>query len=251
VGELSRRITDLRMESGGNSPPRSGGRQLTELQVRLAPPNSGLQQPPRRDSGSTTVSSYYGSMGSSQISRRSSQASQVLVCLLLSIPPNWHCLTHNIIAYRCLPCPHVFLAWLPPRHSTTRSLRVALDVPVSSVDSQSRTVIWWFRRKTCHSDNGNNNLLDLRLRVTCRPVCCNQAARLVVCPSLRVLCNNRSRNNVCCCLLWDVTRLRPRVRPHRAHCILTRLWYWTRSPRARWWKTNSCCQTRCFTSSVR
>ncbi|KAF4518856.1 hypothetical protein B566_EDAN006707 [Ephemera danica] len=77
VGELSRRITDLRMEPGGNSPPRSGGRQLTELQVRLAPPGSALQQPPRRDSGSTTVSSYYGSMGSSQISRRSSQASQM------------------------------------------------------------------------------------------------------------------------------------------------------------------------------
>lgn len=67
----------------GQSPPkttsplsRGPARQLTELQVRLA----GSQlQPPRRDSGSTTVSSYYGSMGSSQLSRRSSQASQVCI----------------------------------------------------------------------------------------------------------------------------------------------------------------------------
>jgi len=75
VGELSRRITDLKME--GHSPPKSSpisrgpARHLTDLQVRLAPPG------PRRDSSSTTVSSYYGSMASSQFSRRSSQASQV------------------------------------------------------------------------------------------------------------------------------------------------------------------------------
>lgn len=78
VGELSRRITDLKME--GHSPPKSSpisrgpARHLTDLQVRLAPPG------PRRDSNSTTVSSYYGSMASSQFSRRSSQASQVRSC---------------------------------------------------------------------------------------------------------------------------------------------------------------------------
>ncbi|XP_059486455.1 transcriptional activator cubitus interruptus isoform X3 [Neocloeon triangulifer] len=77
VGELSRRITDLKME--GHSPPKSSpisrgpARHLTDLQVRLAPPG------PRRDSSSTTVSSYYGSMASSQFSRRSSQASQMLL----------------------------------------------------------------------------------------------------------------------------------------------------------------------------
>ncbi|XP_063976896.1 transcriptional activator cubitus interruptus-like isoform X1 [Diachasmimorpha longicaudata] len=65
IGELNRRITDLKME---------GSRQtsLSDLQLRLQPLSE-----PRRDS-SSTVSTYYGSMRSTDFgSRRSSQASAV------------------------------------------------------------------------------------------------------------------------------------------------------------------------------
>lgn len=71
IGDLNRRITDLKMESGG------GGGQtrqtsLSDLQLRLQPLGE-----PRRDSNST-VSTYYGSMKSTDFgSRRSSQASAV------------------------------------------------------------------------------------------------------------------------------------------------------------------------------
>lgn len=70
IGDLNRRITDLKMEGGG-APNRQTS--LSDLQLRLQPLSE-----PRRDSNST-VSTYYGSMKSTDFgsSRRSSQASGV------------------------------------------------------------------------------------------------------------------------------------------------------------------------------
>lgn len=66
IGDLNRRITDLKME--GNTRQTS----LSDLQLRLQPFSE-----PRRDSNST-ISTYYGSMRSTDFgSRRSSQASGV------------------------------------------------------------------------------------------------------------------------------------------------------------------------------
>ena len=69
IGDLNRRITDLKMEIGGSNRQTS----LSDLQLRLQPLSE-----PRRDSNST-VSTYYGSMKSTDFgsSRRSSQASGV------------------------------------------------------------------------------------------------------------------------------------------------------------------------------
>lgn len=68
IGDLNKRITDLKMESGGQTRQTS----LSDLQLRLQPLGE-----PRRDSNST-VSTYYGSMRSTDFgSRRSSQASGV------------------------------------------------------------------------------------------------------------------------------------------------------------------------------
>ncbi|XP_076175182.1 transcriptional activator cubitus interruptus isoform X2 [Ptiloglossa arizonensis] len=68
IGDLNRRITDLKMEGGGPARQTS----LADLQLRLQPLSE-----PRRDSNST-VSTYYGSMKSTDFcSRRSSQASGV------------------------------------------------------------------------------------------------------------------------------------------------------------------------------
>lgn len=67
ITDLNRRITDLRMENG----PGPQTRAQTDTQQRLQP----LSQI-RRDSNST-VSSYYGSMRSADMSRKSSLASQV------------------------------------------------------------------------------------------------------------------------------------------------------------------------------
>ncbi|XP_034941106.1 transcriptional activator cubitus interruptus isoform X2 [Chelonus insularis] len=67
IGDLNRRITDLKMEGGT---PRQTS--LSDLQLRLQPLSE-----PRRDSNST-VSTYYGSMRSTDFgSRRSSQASAI------------------------------------------------------------------------------------------------------------------------------------------------------------------------------
>lgn len=67
IGDLNRRITDLKMESG-----QTRQTSLSDLQLRLQPLGE-----PRRDSNST-VSTYYGSMKSTDFgSRRSSQASGV------------------------------------------------------------------------------------------------------------------------------------------------------------------------------
>lgn len=76
MGDLNKRITDLKMEGGGTTTLPSNPRQTTlaDLQLRLQP----LTAEPRRDSN-CTVSTYYGSMKSSDFgsSRRSSQASGV------------------------------------------------------------------------------------------------------------------------------------------------------------------------------
>ncbi|XP_050466214.1 transcriptional activator cubitus interruptus-like isoform X1 [Cataglyphis hispanica] len=69
IGDLNRRITDLKMEGGGGQTRQTS---LSDLQLRLQPLGE-----PRRDS-SSTVSTYYGSMKSTDFgSRRSSQASAV------------------------------------------------------------------------------------------------------------------------------------------------------------------------------
>lgn len=69
IGELNKRITDLKMEGGGGQTRQTS---LSDLQLRLQPFGE-----PRRDSNST-VSTYYGSMRSTDLSsRRSSQASVV------------------------------------------------------------------------------------------------------------------------------------------------------------------------------
>ncbi|CAD7094029.1 unnamed protein product [Hermetia illucens] len=92
IGELNRRITDLKMEPGTVLPPQaplnntSGLPQLTDLQCRLQPQTpSGTQLPgqgmavviQRRDSNNSNASTYYCSMRSADMSRRSSQASQL------------------------------------------------------------------------------------------------------------------------------------------------------------------------------
>lgn len=74
ITDLNRRITDLKME-GGITNQTQTKTQLTELQQRLQPPGN-TQAQIRRDSNST-VSSYYGSMRSADMSRKSSLASQV------------------------------------------------------------------------------------------------------------------------------------------------------------------------------
>ncbi|XP_056648164.1 transcriptional activator cubitus interruptus [Diorhabda sublineata] len=73
IADLNRRITDLKMEGNttGSAQTKS---QFTDLQQRLQPPGN-TQAQIRRDSNST-VSSYYGSMRSADMSRKSSVASQ-------------------------------------------------------------------------------------------------------------------------------------------------------------------------------
>lgn len=75
IAELNTRITNLRMDQCNAQPPQTKT-QLTELQQRLQPPVTQQQAQIRRDSNST-VSSYYGSMRSADMSRKSSLASQV------------------------------------------------------------------------------------------------------------------------------------------------------------------------------
>lgn len=77
IMDLNKRITDLKMEGGVPGQTQSKT-QLTELQQRLQPPGN-TQAQIRRDSNST-VSSYYGSMRSADMSRKSSLASQVCTC---------------------------------------------------------------------------------------------------------------------------------------------------------------------------
>ncbi|XP_076263287.1 transcriptional activator cubitus interruptus isoform X2 [Rhynchophorus ferrugineus] len=73
IADLNTRITNLKMDTITQPQPKT---QLTELQQRLQPPISQQQAQIRRDS-SSTVSSYYGSMRSADMSRKSSLASQV------------------------------------------------------------------------------------------------------------------------------------------------------------------------------
>lgn len=72
ITDLNKRITDLKMENGVNTQiqPKSP---ITDLQHRMQLNNTQVQI--RRDSNST-VSSYYGSMRSADMSRKSSLASQ-------------------------------------------------------------------------------------------------------------------------------------------------------------------------------
>lgn len=69
LGDLSRRIIDLKVEGGGRATIQT---QIIDLQQ----PND-TTITTRRDSCST-VSTYYGSMRSGDMSRRSSQISQVM-----------------------------------------------------------------------------------------------------------------------------------------------------------------------------
>lgn len=73
ITDLNRRITDLKVEGGVVVQPQNKN-QLTDLQQRLQPLGN-TQAQIRRDS-SSTVSSYYGSMRSADMSRKSSLASQ-------------------------------------------------------------------------------------------------------------------------------------------------------------------------------
>ncbi|XP_063919971.1 transcriptional activator cubitus interruptus isoform X2 [Zophobas morio] len=72
ITDLNRRINDLKMEGTVSGPQNKT--QFTDLQQRLQPPGN-TQAQIRRDSNST-VSSYYGSMRSADMSRKSSLASQ-------------------------------------------------------------------------------------------------------------------------------------------------------------------------------
>lgn len=75
LGDLNRRITDLKMEGGQGQQQQQRQTSLADLQLRLQPFGN---TEPRRDSN-CTVSTYYGSMKSADFgsSRRSSQASNI------------------------------------------------------------------------------------------------------------------------------------------------------------------------------
>lgn len=89
IGELNRRITDLKVDNPALSPPQTFARdtspKLLELgqnypgnchyQPTIMQYNHQLNQPIRRDSNNSTTSSSYYSMKSCDISRRSSQQS--------------------------------------------------------------------------------------------------------------------------------------------------------------------------------
>ncbi|KAL1518353.1 hypothetical protein ABEB36_001988 [Hypothenemus hampei] len=78
IAELNTRITNLRMDPCGGVAHKSQAQsQFTELQQRLQPSLSQQQQAQIRRDSSSTVSSYYGSMRSADMSRKSSLASQV------------------------------------------------------------------------------------------------------------------------------------------------------------------------------
>ncbi len=89
IGDLNRRIIDMKMESGPTilpSPmcPAKSIRNMTDLQTRLQPPQIGGNTSNRRDSSNSNASSYYCSMKSADMSRRSSQTSQ-----LSTLRPNY------------------------------------------------------------------------------------------------------------------------------------------------------------------
>lgn len=77
ITDLNRRITDLKVENNSGNSAQNKIQSQTEFQQRLQP-TSGTQTQIRRDS-SSTVSSYYGSMRSTDMSRKSSLASQVCI----------------------------------------------------------------------------------------------------------------------------------------------------------------------------
>lgn len=83
IAELNTRITNLRMDQCNQ--PAQTKTQLTELQQRLQPTVNTQQQAQIRRDSNSTVSSYYGSMRSADMSRKSSLASQVSFLLRFTL----------------------------------------------------------------------------------------------------------------------------------------------------------------------
>lgn len=82
IGELNRRIIDMKMESCPTilpppTCPTKSIQSMTDLQTRLQPPQIGGNTSNRRDSANSNASSFYCSMKSADMSRRSSQTSQL------------------------------------------------------------------------------------------------------------------------------------------------------------------------------
>lgn len=82
IGELNRRIIDMKMEPCPTilSPPMcptKSVQNMTDLQTRLQPPAITGNATNRRDSSNSNASSFYCSMQSADMSRRSSQTSQL------------------------------------------------------------------------------------------------------------------------------------------------------------------------------
>lgn len=157
IGEINRRISDLKVESGT-----TGSQNIMDLHARLAPPGTttGTTTVPdiRRDSNST-VSTYYGSMRSADLgsSRRSSGVSGL--CYLdgaecpsnLRHPQDPSNRAHSLAGVRRLLAPpqasgHARIAVrpdlsgeLPPLVAAERLVRLGLDVhPQAQSGSQPR-----------------------------------------------------------------------------------------------------------------
>lgn len=82
IGELNRRIIDMKMEPGPTilpapTCPTKSVQNMTDLQTRLQPPQIIGNTSNRRDSSNSNASSFYCSMKSADMSRRSSQTSQL------------------------------------------------------------------------------------------------------------------------------------------------------------------------------
>ncbi|KAJ6641765.1 Transcriptional activator cubitus interruptus, partial [Pseudolycoriella hygida] len=82
IGELNRRIVDMKMEPGPTilppaMCPTKSLQNSTDLQTRLQPPQINTNTSARRDSSNSNASSFYCSMKSADMSRRSSQTSQL------------------------------------------------------------------------------------------------------------------------------------------------------------------------------
>ncbi|XP_065160732.1 transcriptional activator cubitus interruptus isoform X2 [Atheta coriaria] len=75
ITDLNRRITDLKVEGGVQTQNNLKG-QMTDVHSRLQPIGQGHTQAQIRRDSNSTVSSYYGSMRSADMSRKSSVASQ-------------------------------------------------------------------------------------------------------------------------------------------------------------------------------
>lgn len=143
IGEINRRISDLKVEAG-STPASPGSPHIMDLHARLAPPgttNTASTTVPdnRRDSNST-VSTYYGSMRSADLgsSRRSSGVSYAGL-VKTTVPPavslsSYDCfvLTATCVR-RCLPSRHISpgRTWRRRARCTTPSRRAARVGPRS------------------------------------------------------------------------------------------------------------------------